>query len=286
MEEQDDKLIERYYLNDLSEAELVDFQRRLKEDEAFWEAVHLHADALEAIRLEGIALLRRRLTAKGRELDVQNPGKTGRKWLWILPVLLLCAFGVWLLLRISQNNNADAKSPVQNNSPVMPADTLPPASPPENEAREQPKQNGQNDRQIFAANFRPYRDESLEPSVRGNAAPSPSERFQQLYWDGDYRAALAAFDSLNNYAQKNDNLLFLKANCLLEAGSGEEAADLLENIIRNGRSRFSVQAPWYLALSRLQTGRRKEAEVLLRRIATDPDSPRQADARKLLRGSK
>jgi thioredoxin-like negative regulator of GroEL len=104
-----------------------------------------------------------------------------------------------------------------------------------------------------------------------------------LYWDGDCRAALTAFDSLSNYAQKNDNLLFLKANCLLEAGRSEEAATLLENIIRNGRSRFTAQASWYLALSRLQTGRRKEAEVLLRRIAADAGSPRQADARSVLR---
>jgi len=286
MEEQDDKLIERYYLHDLSEAELIDFQRRLKEDEAFWEAVHLHVDALEAIRLEGIALLRKRLTAKGRELDAQNPGKPGRQWLWILPALLLCAFGIWLLLRISQNNNADAKSPVQNNPPVLPADTLPPASPPENEVREQPVQAVPHERQVFATWFRPYRDESLESSVRGNEAPSPSERFQQLYWDGDCRAALAAFDSLSNYAQKNDNLLFLKANCLLDTGSGEEAALLLENIIRNGRSRFTTQAPWYLALSRLQTGRRKEAEVLLRRIAADTGSPRRADARGALQAMK
>ncbi len=283
MEEQDDKLIERYYLNDLSAAELADFQHRLKEDEAFWEAVHVHADALEAIRLEGIALLRKRLTAKGRELDTQNPGNTARKWLWLLPALLLCAFGVWLLVRISRDNNADVKPPVQNTLPEIPAITPPPVSPPENEVREQPVQAVPNERQVFAAWFRPYRDESLEPSVRGNESPSPSERFQQLYWDGDCRAALTAFDSLSNYAQKNDNLLFLKANCLLEAGRSEEAATLLENIIRNGRSRFTAQASWYLALSRLQTGRRKEAEVLLRRIAADAGSPRQADARSVLR---
>lgn len=287
MEEQDDQLIERYYLNDLSEAELVEFQRRLKEDEAFWEAVQLHADALEAIRLDGIALLRKILTAKGRELDAQNPGKPGRQWLWIVPALLLCAVGGWLLSRLPPNNNTESKPPVLNNSPVMPADTLTPVSPPENQVREQAVQNGKSDRQIFAAYFRPYRDESLEPSVRGGgAAPSPSERFQQLYWDGNYRAALTAFDSLGTNAKNNDNLLFIKANCLLDAGSDDEAAALLENIIRNGRSRFTAQAPWYLALSRLQTGRRKEAEVLLRRIATDPESPRQADARAVLQAMK
>lgn len=285
MEEQDDKLIERYYLNELSEAELADFERRLKEDEAFWEAVHLHADALEAIRLEGIALLRKRLTTKGQALDAQNPGKPGRKWLWILPALLLCAFAVWRLTRTSVGHPASPLPAAPNHAPaVTPPDTLPPATIPAKDAPEPATPAKKNERQIFAAWFEPYRDASLEPSVRGNdAPPSPSERFQQLYWAGDYRAALAAFDSLGNTARNNDNLLFLKAICLLETGNSDEAALLLENIIGNGRSRFKTQAPWYLALAQLRAGKRKEAADLLRRIAADAGSPRRADARGALR---
>lgn len=284
MEEQDDKLIERYYLNDLSEAELAEFQRRLKDDEAFWEAVHLHADALEAIRLEGIALLRGRLLAKGKELDAQNPAKPGRKWLWALLLLLLAGVpGYWLLMRTPQDNNTIPAPPVQNTPPEKPVDMRPPASPPANEVRDQPASKKDNDRQIFAAWFKPYRDESLEPAVRGGgAAPSPSEQFQQLYWDGNYRAALTAFDSLGTNAKNNDNLLFLKANCLLETGKIDAATIILENITRNGRSRFGAQASWYLALSQIRAGRREAAQTLLRRIAADAGSPRQTDAALLL----
>lgn len=284
MEELDDKLIERYYLHDLSAAELAEFHRRLAEDEAFWEAVHLHADALEAIRLEGIALLRKRLTAKGRELDAQTVRHPGRKWLWVLPALLLCAFAIWRLTRTSVDNLTAPPLPAPNNAPAVPADTLPPATPPHKDVREPAAPAKKNDRQIFAAWFRPYRDESLEPSVRGSDAhPSPSERFQQLYWAGDCAAALPAFDSVGATARNNDNLLFLKANCLLASGRSDEAARILENIIRNGRSRFLAQAPWYLALAQLRAGRRQEAEALLRRIAADPASPRRADARGVLR---
>lgn len=284
MEEQDDKLIERYYLNDLSEAELAEFQRRLKEDEAFWEAVHLHADALEAIRLDGIVLLRKRLTAKGRELDAQIPAKLGRKWLWVLLLLLIVGVpGYWLLWPASQDNITIPKPPVQNTPPEKPVDALPPASPPKNEVKEQPEPQKNKDRQIFAAWFKPYRDESLEPSVRGNQTPSPSERFQQLYWNGDCPGALAAFDSLGATASNNDNLRFLRANCLLDAGRPEEAARMLEAIVQNGRSRFGAQASWYLALSQIRAGRREAAQTLLRRIAADAGSPRQADAARLLR---
>ncbi|MCK6690879.1 MAG: hypothetical protein L6Q97_02125 [Thermoanaerobaculia bacterium] len=285
MEEKDDKLIERYYLNDLSEAELADFQRRLKEDEAFWEAVHLHADALEAIRLDAIALLRKRLATKGRELDAQNPGKSGRKWLWILPALLLCAFAVWRLARTSVDHPATPSPAAPNNAPaVTPPYPLPPPTPPARDTLEPAAPAKKTGRQIFAAWFKPYRDESLEPSVRGNdAPPSPSGRFQQLYWAGNYRAALAAFDSLGNTARNNDNLLFLQAICILDSGKSDEAAGILDIIIGNGRSRFKAQAPWYLALAQLRAGKRREATALLRRIAADTASPRQADARGVLR---
>lgn len=52
---------------------------------------------------------------------------------------------------------------------------------------------------------------------------------------------------------------------------------MLEDIFRNDRTRFTAQAEWYLALSRLRTGRIKEAEALLRRLAADPGSPRRLD---------
>lgn len=284
MEDKDEQLIERYYLNELDAAERAEFERRLKEDEAFWEAAHLHADALTAIRLEGVALLRKRLTAKGRELDAQAAGRRGRKWWWLLPVFLLCAVVIWRFLRPDGDVPALPSSVTPAASPAVPPDTTPARIPQDKMPGERPKPPQKTGRQIFAAWFRPYRDESLEPSVRGgDGALSPSEHFQQLYWDGDYRAALAAFDSLGAAARNNDNLLFLKANCLLEAGRPGEAAPILDAIIRNGRSRFAAQAPWYLALAQLRAGKRQEAKALLRRIAADAASPRQADARGALR---
>lgn len=284
MEDKDEQLIERYYRNELDAAERAEFERRLKEDEAFWEAAHLHADALTAIRLEGVALLRKRLTAKGRELDAQAAGRRGRKWWWLLPVFLLCAVVIWRFLRPGGEMPALQSPATPAVPPAAPVDTTPAQIPQDKMPGGQAKPPQKNGREVFAAWFRPYRDESLEPSVRGgDGARSPSEHFQQLYWDGDYRAALAAFDSLGAAARNNGNLLFLKANCLLKAGRPEEAALILDAIIRNGRSRFAAQAPWYLALAQLRAGKRQEAETLLRRIAADTASPRQADARGALR---
>ena len=283
MEEQDHELIERYYRNALDDAELAEFRRRLIGDTVFREAVQLHEDALEGIRLEGTAMLRARLAAKGRELDAATDKPGSRRLWWIIaPVVVL--LGAWAVWRWMQSENSSAPAPaIENRDIATPpkTDTVPATVPPP-EKQSEPAQKKPDHQKVFAAWFRPYKDPSLEPTRRGDAEQSPSERFQQLYWDGDYRAALTAFDSMGISAKNNDNLLFLKANCLLATGQAAAAGVLLENMLQNDPSRFSIQFGWYLALSRLQTGRIEEAETLLRRIAADPGSSRRADAERLL----
>lgn len=283
MEEQDDKLIERFYLNDLSEAELAAFHRRMAEDEAFWEAVQLHVDAMEAIRLEGIAMLRKRLTDKGRELDADKHLPANR-WLWWMLGLAAIVIGTWAVWNWMRPETLSPPLPMIENGDFAPSlgpDTLPAQTPLIKQT--EPIKKTPNHQQVFAAWFKPYKDPSLEPSRRGGAAQSPSERFQQLYWDGEYRAALAAFDSLGVSVKNNDNLMFLKANCLLTIGNANAAEALLNNLRDNNRSRFGNQVDWYLALSHLQASHVKEAEALLLRIAADKGSVRRSDAARLLR---
>jgi len=289
MEEKDMELIERHFRNDLNGEEQAAFQRRLIADGEFQEAVQLHGDAMEAIRVEGTAQLRARLTKKGQGLDAQQSPDRDRWWLWALPAMLLCAAAIWWAMPMpALTVEPDRQqTPGPPTSPNLPVETTPSVIPPvKNEPQTPPRQNTRKEPQIFASWFHPYKDETLEPSVRGDAEPSPSQVFHQQYWVGDYRSALDAFDALGATAQSNDNLLFLKANCLLATGSADEAVPLLENIIRNDQSRFTAQAPWYLALSRYQSGQAEEARALFQAIAADSNSPRQADAMRLLESLK
>lgn len=286
MEDQDQELIEQYYNNALSKAELVEFHHRLTSDAAFHEAVQLHEDALAAIRLGGTATLRARLAAKGRELDA-GTHKLGSRWSWWVVGAVAVLLGAWAVWERMPSENSPAPKPVIETRDIaapQATDTLPTVPPPQKQT--EPAQKTPSHQRVFAAWFQPYKDPSLEPARRGDAERSPSERFQQLYWDGDYRAALVAFDSLGTFAKNNDNLLFLKANCLLATGQFADAGELLEQLRLHDRSRFSAQCDWYLALTRLQTGRIKDAETLLRRIVADPGSPRRTDAEQLLRDLK
>lgn len=283
MEEKDYEFIESYYRNALDHSQLAEFRRRLEGDPVFRDAVQLHEDALEAIHLEGTAMLRARLAAKGQALDA-GANKPGSHQIWWIVGLVAVLFSAWAVWWCIKPENSAAPAPVIESLDIAtpPTTDTTPAKPPLDKQPE-PAQKVPNHKRIFATWFKPYKDPSMEPVRRGDAERSPSERFQQLYWGGDYQLALAAFDSLDLYGQKNDNLLFIKANCLMANNQAEEAIPLLENILRNSRSRFLTQVRWYLALSQLQTGRSKEAEVLLHEIAADPVAPRQADAERVLR---
>lgn len=288
MEEHDIELIERYYRHALTGPEQAAFQERLSADAAFREAVELHGDALEAIGREGSAALRARLSQKGRELDARaQQNKRRPRWFAGLLALLLIAMAGWWLLKKTPPAPPPVEIPATPPDNALPARPVAPATPRETPApAPRPQKKAPGARQLFADAFRPYKDASLEPARRGAGAPTPSEQFQRLYWEGKYRAALDTFAVLPAAVQNNDNLLFLKANCLLATGQASAAATLLDTILRNDRTRFMAQVNWYLALSRLKTGQTAEARTRLQTIAADPNSPRQADAKRLLRAWK
>ncbi|HOY16114.1 MAG TPA: hypothetical protein PLC89_02430 [Haliscomenobacter sp.] len=269
MDEIAQDLIERYHQNALNPEEKREFQRRINTDYDFAKEVQWHELALEAIRLEGEKELRRRLTTKGIELDKKAPKRpTTFSWLWVLLMVVVLALGLWFIYPKSTRDEATSPTaPTEKAFPTLPSSpkSLDPAPDP---PQAQIKPASVDGKKVFAAYFEPYRDESLELSVRGDAAekPSPQEYFQQLYWEGKYSAALIAFDSLNSFAQQDKTNLFLKANCLLHAKQGKTAASILEDMTQKGPSRFMEQVPWYLALSYLQTGQVEKAMSVLDEI--------------------
>jgi len=284
MDEIAQKLIERYHQNALSSEENQEFQRRINSDADFAKEVQWHGLALEAIRLEGEKELRRRLTIKGKELDAKAPNRsTTLPWQWGLLLVVVFALGLWFIYPTNTTNKTSPVAPTKKTLPVPhlspksldPAPTNPPV---------QPKPASVDGKKIFAAYFEPYRDASLEPSVRGSVEEiSPQEHFRHLYWEREYAAALSAFDSLNTFAQQDNTNLFLKANCLLHAKQGKAAAGLLEGMMRNGHSRFVEQVPWYLAMSYLQSNELEQSKKMLSSIAINAANSRNKDAARLLK---
>ena len=129
---------------------------------------------------------------------------------------------------------------------------------------------------------RPYRDASLNPTVRDKNSPAPFERFLQLYWANRHQAALAAFENLSPALQASDDVLFLRANCLLATGQAAEAAAIFEAIPARGSSRFAGQARWYLALCFLKQKELDKAKKELETLVSDAGAAHREEALRLL----
>lgn len=273
--------IEAYLDGTLDPEARAEFEAQLHRDATLREAV---ADA-RRVRddLAWLAVEKGIKAGEQAYWEKESARRHRNRWFWVTSGLLLLFVGsiVWWQWGKKPERVAPEQQmrPDQQNNLSTPSDSAAPEVPipPKKQADNPVAPN-----RLFAEHFKPYKDDSLEPSRRGTTKISPAEQFQQLYWDDKHSEALVAFDALNATDKDNDNFLFLKANCLLATGRAAEATRLLEQIIRNDRTRFMAEARWYLALSYLKSGKTKEAKNLLQAIETDSQSPRQPDAKRLL----
>lgn len=286
-------LIEGYFRNELTPAERGAFEQRLAADPAFRHEVEEHGKAVRLVRLLGRQALKARLAERGRQMDAEK-ARSGFRLPWRITLLAtaLLALAWWFWDRQTEDSSTPLPdTEIRRDSAETPAPPAPGAAEqaePKPSAENSPSaappaaESSSSHEQLFAAFFRPYHDESLEPAVRGEGEPTPEEQFRQLYWEGRYREALAVFEVLENASKSNANLQFLQANCLLATGQAKEAALALENVLRTSRSRFLPEAQWLLALACLKDGNKGKAKALLQQMAQDAGSPMQEEAGDLL----
>ena len=295
MDEKELERIERYLLNNLTEQERAAFEDKMKADAAFRHEVELHGRAIYAARLKGKELMKERLRQRKHK---GGRSHAPRNWVAILVLSFLAILAIiwWQTTKsdepkkLPENGSIPTPTDTANSSKALPIDSI---QQPQNQSNEDDKaekkdarppvaEKKQGTEKLFAQYFQPYRDESLDPSTRSSEDDAtPFDRFQQAYWEGKHEAALTAFEELAPSLKNNDNLLFQKANSLLAVGDAKAASAILEKIIANGRSRFRLEAKWYLALSYLKMGEQKKAIPLLKQLAVDEKNARQSDAKKL-----
>ena len=291
MEERTDDIIERYFRNELTGAERQEVEARTDSDPHFREEVELHRKALQAIRLREKEVILAKLSERGRQLDAQAKPAFFRKWGLGGAALVLAVLIGWTWGGGENNSQKPASTPVPatDSKTLLPQpDTSAPERTDTNPAENQPETtppivaSKQRREQLFAQYFQPYKDETLEPTARGGDELSASQRFALLYWEGQYEAALEQFNKLLDMAQKNDNQLVIKAECLLAIGRAEEAAVLFTQLKANGKTRFAEVVDWHLALALLKSGKMEQAKEALRGAVASTSSPWQVKATSLL----
>jgi hypothetical protein len=294
MNEFDLALIERYLRGELNEAEREAFETRMAADEAFQREVDLNSRALAAVNFAGLRDLKKNL--QEREVAFrQSKKRTRQRWLLALLTLFLMtlvAYWLWKKGAAKQHTGPHIQTPPSTidslkKTEKSPSDNiqLEQTKQPENTAPSKPPiaQRQLDAQKLFAEAFQPYRDASLNPSVRNEESATPFEQFLQLYWENQHPQALAAFENLSPALRGSDDALFLKANSLLATGQTTAAAALFEAIQSRGESRFAGQAEWYLALCFLKNRDLGKAKKQLERLLSKPNAPQRSEAQRLLR---
>lgn len=259
--------IEAYLDGTLEPEAVAAFEARLAKDEALQAAVA----AARALRedLAWMAVAQGLKQGEQAFWDKQKALKSRKRWIW-------WAIGFTLLLVIvivswPKTKQPTIEAPKQefrpDTLPLAPGN-IPPQRPVVNPIARDSIQKEQKrlSNRLFAENFKPYKDESLEPTLRGDAEPIPSEKFQQLYWDGKYREALTQFEAMPTTAQTNDNLLFLKAECLMALGRAGAAVPIYEAILKRDKTRYMEVAAWHLVLANLKLGKTAEVKTQLQEL--------------------
>ena len=275
--------IEAYLDGTLDPESRALFEAQLAQDEALQTAL-----AEASVLREDLAWMAVEQGLKQREQsfwDKKNARIKRKRWIWLaLGFTLLLITGI---VRWPSTKQPTIEAPVQrtlpDSLPETPGNRLPvPTNGPQLTNDTIQKQQKMPASRLFAQYFKPYREESLEPSLRGDSEPAPSEIFLQLYWDGKYQEALTQFGALAASAQTNDNLLFLRAECLMALGKAEEAAVIYEAILARDKSRYIEAATWHLALAYLKMGKTLRAKTELQKL-THRGSKWRAEAAAILK---
>ena len=115
--------------------------------------------------------------------------------------------------------------------------------------------------------YTPFKDESLSIfGLRGKDEITTYSKFMQSYLASNYNETLSAFDSLSVLLQKNDNVLFIKANALMAMTQIDEAQVLFSSIIDRNKSRYINASKWFLAMCYLKKNKIEEAKKIFSEV--------------------
>lgn len=286
--------MERYLAKELTPAEQIEVEQRMRVDGQFKKDLSAYQFAVEAIKLSEREKLKDRFKQRDRMLDKNSNTIDPRKnisirWLAAASIMSVLVAGYFLYapdrnIDEAKNDSKDSTRLVQN-LPVK-VDTTHANVPkeiiqPSKFKQTKPEKTGP---QIFAENFEPYRDDAMDPTSRsGNDDLTDPEKFELMYWEGKYPDVILIFKNFKPSQQQNDNYRFLYANALLATHNTEEAKDILAAVTLNYKSIYRTEANFFLALCEIKNEKYIEARKFLKNYLEDPEAVQKEKARKLFK---
>lgn len=304
MKEIDQEWIEKYFAGELTEAERAILESRMVEDPIFKNEVEQYQLIIDSLQLKRRGELLDRFKERDRIVRRIIPWKSlaaaflvicGAFWMWnsqnsspeineyVSPIIdsnnihgkeMVFVDSVVSKSKPTEREEKDNDSTanIKNRKPIIP------------KSIEQPIANNKfNHEELYAMNFEPYKDETMNLNLRGNESLSAYDQFIKFYWDGKYQEVVLSFNQLNTALQNNDNVLFIKANALMSNGDIEEAKQLLESILRSNKTRYLMEARWNLGLCYLKTNDLTKAKEQFRLVKSFDQTRYKMSVEKLLR---
>lgn len=253
MSEQDIHTIERYIAHEMTTEEAKNFEHRMEQDAELRKEVEAYELALFAIREERKAELKQKFISL-EEINKLHKPETKLIPMWVK--VAVSAAAIFLIFFLTRNTWASYP------------ETLTPEA----------------QGQIFADNFDVYRDETMNPNVRGGDEDTTALiKFQKEFWNGNYASALILYDSLSTDLQQSDRLRFFKANMLIENNRTDEALTILHELRQDPDFIYADEVNWTLALIHLRSGEIKEGVALLKLLTKAESNEVREKARELLK---
>ncbi|MEM9822217.1 MAG: tetratricopeptide repeat protein [Bacteroidota bacterium] len=236
--------LDQYVLGRMNEAEKADFTKALDQDSSLAEALDLHHQMAQGIKIHARADFRKKLQGFQQQWNTQNEPKVIplyrriATWASAAAVLLLLVTATFWMTSAPMSNQ-DIYSSVYEAYPSM---------------------------------F------SSRDAVAGDLP-----RANEFYQNGQFDQALVIFDQLLEAEPEDARLLLMGGVCLLELDQSEKALTYFQKIIQLKDIYLSDQATWYAALSYLKQDQSAAAIPLLEQLAQQPKADRKKEATALLK---
>ena len=291
--------IEKYFNGELNPYELEQLLREIQSNAALSKLYLEYQTAIQSIQEAGKATLKDRLDSIGKQIDKRKQIKKA-----FISAIVILGFGFSIYLYIDYSKNIKEESPgtlepkpekqleIALIDSLNVTDSLQVDQLKESKERiayqqskevQSPTSNNEKYDKLYNEFYTPFRDESLEPSARGDIDTDPFMKFKQLYWNEKYFEATIAYERLQEAAKNNDNLKFQYAMCLLEIKSYKLAESELHHIVKNENTRYYEEAQYYLALVLIKNQKVKMPKMILDEISNNNLNPYRIMAKSILK---
>ena len=291
--------IEKYFNGELNPYELEQLLREIQSNAALSKLYLEYQTAIQSIQEAGKATLKDRLDSIGKQIDKRKQIKKA-----FISAIVILGFGFSIYLYIDYSKNIKEESPgtlepkpekqleIALIDSLNVTDSLQVDQLKESKERiayqqskevQSPTSNNEKYDKLYNEFYTPFRDESLEPSARGDIDTDPIMKFKQLYWNEKYFEATIAYERLQEAAKKTDNLKFQYAMCLLEIKSYKLAECELHHIVKNENTRYYEEAQYYLALVLIKNQKVKMPKMILDEISNNNLNPYRIMAKSILK---